>query len=87
MTTRYLLPIFTIWMVDAHSISSDSPAVMKTEFLFETAAFASAHASTIVEAREGLVAAWFGGTREGASDVGISLSRHAAGQGLITVGE
>ena len=32
------------------------------EFIFESAPFASAHASTIVETREGLVAAWFGGT-------------------------
>jgi predicted neuraminidase len=49
---------------------------ISSEFVFETAPFASAHASTIVETRDGLVAAWFGGTREGAADVGIWLSRH-----------
>jgi predicted neuraminidase len=47
--------------------------------VFETAPFASAHASTIVETGEGLVAAWFAGTREGADDVGIWLSRHVNG--------
>jgi predicted neuraminidase len=54
-------------------------AVLRSEFVFETAPFASAHASTIAETKEGLVAAWFGGTREGAADVGIWLSRHAGG--------
>ena len=50
------------------------------EFIFESAPFASAHASTIVETRSGLVAAWFGGTREGADDVGIWLSRRVSGK-------
>jgi predicted neuraminidase len=50
------------------------------EFVFETAPFASAHASTIAETPAGLVAAWFGGTREGASDVGIWLSRRVNGR-------
>jgi predicted neuraminidase len=54
-------------------------SVVASRFVFETAPFASAHASTIAETREGLVAAWFGGTREGASDVGIWMSRYAAG--------
>ena len=54
--------------------------VAASEFVFETAPFASAHASTIVETRDGLVTAWFGGTREGAADVGIWLSRHVTGE-------
>ena len=49
--------------------------VVRSEFLYESVPFASAHASTIVETGNDLVAAWFGGTREGAADVGIWLSR------------
>jgi predicted neuraminidase len=54
--------------------------VVSREFIFKTAPFPSCHASTIVEAKSGLVAAWFGGTREGHPDVGIWLSRHEGGQ-------
>ena len=50
------------------------------EFIFESAPFASAHASTIVETREGIVAAWFGGTREGTNDVGIWLAQRVDGR-------
>jgi predicted neuraminidase len=46
------------------------------EFVFTSAPFPSAHASTIVETPAGLVASWFGGTREKHPDVGIWLSRH-----------
>lgn len=60
------------------SISAVEPNVM--EFVFESAPFASCHASTIAETRSGLVAAWFGGTREGADDVGIWLSRRVNGK-------
>jgi len=51
---------------------------MRAEFIFERAPFPSSHASTIVETRDGLVAAWFGGTRERDPDVGIWVSRHSA---------
>jgi len=45
----------------------------------ESAPFRSCHASTIVETAGGLVAAWFGGTGEGNSDVGIWAARHEGG--------
>jgi predicted neuraminidase len=58
---------------------------LQSEFIFETAPFSSAHASTIVETTNGLVAAWFGGTREGAADVGIWLSRRVDGRWTVPV--
>ena len=51
------------------------------EFIFTAAPFPSAHASTIVELRDGdLLAAWFGGTHENAPDVAIWASRRTTGK-------
>lgn len=56
------------------------PGVVLEEFLFEEVPFPSCHASTICDTKRGLVAAWFGGTREGAVDVGIWLTRQVEGK-------
>lgn len=45
--------------------------LLTTEFIYEKASFPSCHASTIVETKEGLLAAWFGGTHENHPDVCI----------------
>ena len=51
-------------------------AIVKSEFIFETAPFRSCHASTIAETGSGLVAAWFGGTAERNPDVCIYVARN-----------
>ena len=51
------------------------PPIIASEYVFEHAPFRSAHASTIVETRDGLLCAWFGGTAEGSPDVGIWVAR------------
>jgi predicted neuraminidase len=58
---------------------SGHPSIVRSDFVFTRAPFASAHASTIVSTGGGLVVAWFGGTAEGARDVGIWLSRYRRG--------
>jgi predicted neuraminidase len=61
------------------------PGLLKSEFIFETAPFPQCHASTIVESKNGLVAAWFGGTRERNPDVGIWLSHQVAKRWTVPV--
>jgi predicted neuraminidase len=69
------LPILMLLAVQP---SLPGQEVVTSEFVYESAPFASAHASTIVETGNELVVAWFGGTREGAADVGIWLSRRTS---------
>jgi predicted neuraminidase len=64
----------------SYAARADDPAIIKSEFIFDSAPFAQCHASTIVEVKSGLVSAWFGGSKEGNPDVGIWLSRHIAGK-------
>ncbi len=55
-------------------------ALVKSDFIYETAPFPSCHASTIVETPAGLVVAFFGGTREKHRDVSIWVSRQENGK-------
>ncbi|MCA9171085.1 MAG: exo-alpha-sialidase, partial [Planctomycetales bacterium] len=66
-------------MAAATPIAAAEAAQAETaEFIYESAPFPSCHASTIDETPQGLVAAWFGGKREGDPSVGIWVSRHTA---------
>lgn len=65
---------------DAPPSSAPNHAVRQTEFIFNQAPFPECHASTLAESSGGLVAAWFGGTKERHPDVGIWVSHRVDGQ-------
>jgi predicted neuraminidase len=48
--------------------------VLVDEFIYDTASFPECHAATIALTPQGLIAAWFGGTKEGNKDVCIWTS-------------
>lgn len=78
-TAAALAIAFSLQAARAEIKLDSQPGIVKTEFIFEQAPFRECHASTIAETKSGLVAAWFGGTKEGNPDVGVWLSRNLAG--------
>jgi len=56
-------------------VPPSQPGIVKAEFIFRAAPFPQCHASTMAESRGTLVAAWFGGSQEGKTDVGIWIAR------------
>ncbi|MFN0077350.1 MAG: exo-alpha-sialidase [Prosthecobacter sp.] len=51
------------------------PAILTSEYIYDTGPYPQIHATTIVETPTGLVTAWFGGTAEKNPDVCIWVSR------------
>lgn len=65
----------------AQSPASPPSPIVLSEFIADPAPTPQAHASTLLETRDGrLLAAWFGGAHEGAADVGIWLAQRGPQQ-------
>jgi predicted neuraminidase len=85
MKTRFL-SIFLLLTITGLAAEPRHSAVIASAFINEHAPYPECHASTLVEVAPGkLVAAWFGGTREGAPDVGIWVARREEGRWLDAV--
>jgi predicted neuraminidase len=65
---------FLFCAVNVNAQDKWKKGILVDEFIFDTASFPQSHASTIAETPEGLIAAWFGGTKEGNKDVCIWTS-------------
>ncbi len=80
MNTVKLTTIIFIMAIIVSSSFAQKKGIVLEEFIFVKAPFKQCHASTIAETPDGLVAAWFGGTREKNKDVEIWLSRKVNGK-------
>ncbi len=76
----YALPAGAAELAGGGDEVAGNAAVVSSEFIYDEAPFPECHASTIAETPSGLVAAWFGGTRERDPDVGIWASRQIDGR-------
>ena len=75
-----ILALLLSMTVSNFAAGAPKPGIISTEFISEAMPTLNCHATTIVETKNGLVSAWFGGTAEGRPDVGIWLSRHEGSQ-------
>jgi predicted neuraminidase len=81
--SKFIIAI--LFMAFAIQLQAQPPAVWRRgivtdEFIFTKAPYPECHASTIAQTKQGLVAAWFGGTKERNPDVCIWVSRQLHGK-------
>ena len=72
---KQLLIFFSLVFYGNSNGQNINKAIIKEEFIFDQAPFKECHAPTIESTPSGLVASWFGGTKEKNKDVEIWLSR------------
>lgn len=87
LTTAAIL-LLTTFSANAQSHDTDPEVHPVGEFIYQpgSTAFPECHASTIVALKNGdLMAAWFGGTREGAADVAIWTAKRSKGAWSVPV--
>lgn len=80
MKLSFLLAVSILFCGCQQFKSPSDPALVESEFIYDSGPFPQIHASTIVETPKGMVAAWFGGTEERNPDVGIWVSRQVDGK-------
>lgn len=77
--------IFAVGICAHAQIEKWQTGIVKQEFLYDKAPFPSCHSATIAETPTGLVASFFGGTKERNPDVEIYISRFVDGKWLAPV--
>jgi predicted neuraminidase len=83
--TRMFFLAGLILITSVQALVAQGPLKMKKgilvdEFIEDNPPYPESHAATIAETKTGLVAAWFGGTKERNPDVGIWVSRLVNGK-------
>ena len=81
---RNIILLFGLIILESGTLQAQSKnwkeGILKDEFIYEKAPCPSCHSATIAETPAGLIAAWFGGTREGHPDVCIWISTNLNGK-------
>ncbi len=75
LSRKYAIAIDSMDTRFQSTLADREPAVLRSDFIYRESPAPFAHASTVAETPDGIVAAWFSGTREGRADVGIWSAR------------
>jgi predicted neuraminidase len=76
MLRNLILSLVSVILVETAAQDRAQPGILRSQFVADPPPTASSHASTIVESKDSLICAWFGGTKERARDVVIWMARN-----------